>query len=305
MWDLCLSLLAYHAGDLDIKDFLRWKCHPTLQDAPWLFLDFVPDGKLKSYLLSHPNWYQNSLEIIEKMKAQNIHIIYPGHEDYPQNFYKLSKPPLFLTYIGQPIWQDQKCLSVVGSRNPTTRALNWMETHLRDVFPHVCSVSGGARGIDQKAHHISLRLAKPTVVFLPSGLQALYPKILEDMSDEIISKGGALISEFLPFVAIKRHHFHSRNRLIAALGDVLLVVEAKIKSGSILTANLASAMGQILAVLPTFPDDHKSQGNLKLLFEGAQPVASAKDLLSLIDLEYTKRTCESNPHFAATCHLEH
>ena len=274
---------------MSLTEFFSWKSHPTLEDSPYLLLDLVPPGKLRSYLLSHPDWYQKSVDLIKEFQAQNIHIIYPGHADYPEGFYKLSNPPLFLTYKGQPIWKDEKCLSVVGSRDPTSRALSWMDTHLRSVFSKVCSISGGARGIDQKTHNISLRLQRPTVAFLPSGLQAIYPESLSELSDEIIQTGGALVSEFMPHVVIQRHHFHIRNRLIAAISDVLLVVEAKIKSGSILTANLASAMGQPLAVLPTFPDEIQSQGNLKLLFEGAQPVASAQDILSLIELEYGKR----------------
>ena len=292
MWDLCLSILAYQSKGLNLIEFLRWRSHSVLQDSPLMFLDFLSDGKLKSYLLGHPNWYQSCLELIEKMKEQQIHILYPCHADYPNGFYRLSDPPLFLTYKGQPVWRDEKCLSVVGSREPTDRALTWMETHLKSVFSQVCSVSGGARGVDQKAHNMSLRLQRPTVAFLPSGLQAIYPESLKDLSCEIIETGGAMVSEFLPDVVMQRHHFHIRNRLIASISDLLLIVEARIKSGSILTANLASAMGQSLAVVPTFPDDIKSQGNLKLLFEGAQPVASAQDILSLIDLEYAKRTTD-------------
>lgn len=289
MWSLCLSLLAYQSKAISLVEFFSWTPHSTLEDSPYLLLDLVPNGKLRSYLLSHPDWYQKNVDLINKWQAQNINMLYPGHVDYPEGFYQLSDPPLFLTYKGQAVWKDEKCLSVVGSRKPTSRALSWMDTHLRSVFSKVCSVSGGARGIDQKTHNISLRLQRPTVAFLPSGLQAIYPESLRELSDEIIRTGGALVSEFMPHVMIQRHHFHTRNRLIAAISDVLLVVEAKIKSGSILTANLASAMGQPLAVLPTFPDEIQSQGNLKLLFEGAQPIASANDILSLVDLEYGKR----------------
>lgn len=293
MWNLCLSLLASHSGAICLEEFIRWaSCH-VLQDSPCLLLDVIPDGKLKSYLLKHPDWHTQILSQIKEFQKQGISILYPGHADYPQNFYKLPDPPLFLTYKGQPVWKDHKCLSVVGSREPTHRALQWMETHLKSVFLEVCSVSGGARGIDQKAHNISLRLQKPTVAFLPSGLKSIYPQSLATWSKEIIETGGAIVSEFLPHTMMQRHHFHRRNRLIAAIGDTLLVVEARIKSGSLLTANLASAIDQSLAVLPTFPDDIKTQGNLKLLFEGAQPVASSQDLLSLINLEYSKRVVNS------------
>ncbi len=292
MWNLCLSILSYHSQAICIEDFIKWLSSQTLQDSPCLLLDMIPDGKLKSYLLKHPDWYQQALEQIQKMQNQNIHIIYPGHINYPKNFYKLPDPPLFLTYEGQPVWKDHKCLSVVGSREPTDRALKWMETHLKSVFLEVCSVSGGARGIDQKAHNISLRTKRPTVVFLPSGLRCVYPKSLATWSNEIIETGGAIVSEFLPQTFMQKQHFHRRNRLIASISDTLLIVEARLKSGSLLTANLASNIDQSIAVLPSFPDDIQTEGNIKLLLEGVQPVVSSKDLLSLINLGYAKRQAQ-------------
>ncbi len=285
----CLSLLAYHSQGMTIEDFIKYSACQVIEKTSSLLLELVPNGKLRSYLLKHPDWYHQASMQIKQLKEQNIHILHVEHPDYPKNFYKLPDPPLFLTYQGQPVWKNNQCLSVVGSREPTTRALQWMETHLKSVFAEACSVSGGARGIDQKAHNISLRLKRPTVVFLPSGLKTIYPQTLSQWSNEIIEQGGAIVSEYLPEVAMQKHHFHRRNRLIAAIGDVLLVVEARIKSGTLLTANLASAIDQSLAVVPTFPDDVRSQGNLKLLLEGVQPVASSQDLLSLIHVGYEKR----------------
>lgn len=292
MWNLCLSILAYHSQAICIEDFIKWSSSQTLQKSPCLLLDLVPEGKLKSYLLEHPNWYQQALKQIKEIQEQNICMICPGHIDYPKNFYKLPNPPLFLTYEGQPVWKDHKCLSVVGSREPTDRALKWMETHLKSVFLEVCSVSGGARGIDQKTHNISLRIKRPTIAFLPSGLRCVYPHSLSFWSKEIIETRGAIVSEFLPYTKMHRYHFHQRNRLIASISDTLLIVEARLKSGSLLTANLASNIDQLIAVLPSFPDDIQTQGNIKLLLEGVQPVVSSQDLLSLINLGYEKRQAQ-------------
>ena len=159
-------------------------------------------------------------------------------------------------------------------------------------FAEVCSISGGARGIDQKAHNISLRIKRPTVAFLPSGLRSVYPRSLSDWSYEIIETGGAIVSEFLPYTTMRKQHFHQRNRLIASISDTLLIVEARLKSGSLLTANLASNIDQLIAVLPSFPDDIQTEGNIKLLLEGVQPIVSSEDLLSLINLGYAKRQAQ-------------
>ena len=91
---------------------------------------------------------------------------------------------------------------------------------------------------------------------------------------------------------MRKQHFHQRNRLIASISDTLLIVEARLKSGSLLTANLASNIDQLIAVLPSFPDDIQTEGNIKLLLEGVQPIVSSEDLLSLINLGYAKRQAQ-------------
>ena len=70
MWNLCLSILAYHSKAICIEDFIKWSSSKTLQDSPCLLLDMIPDGKLKSYLLKHPDWHQQALDQIQKYKRK-------------------------------------------------------------------------------------------------------------------------------------------------------------------------------------------------------------------------------------------
>ena len=213
-------------------------------------------------------------------------ILYPGHADFPEAFLLLSDPPLFLSCFGPPVWKDCRCLSVVGSRDPSRASLGWMETHLLEFIRRTgaATVSGGARGIDQKAHALSLRSKRPTIIFLPSGLGDPYPPEIGYWNKEVLQTGGAILSPYAPMQGVRKMHFEGRNRLIAALGQVLFVVEARRRSGSLMTSRLAREVDRTVCVLPSFPDEPRSMGTLDLLFDGGFPLRDANDLQSLFEL---------------------
>jgi len=140
-------------------------------------------------------------------------------------------------------------------------------------------ISGGARGVDQKAHMISLRSGRPTVAFLPAGLACVYPRDFSGWIEPICRAGGAVVSQFSPFSEMRKQNFHHRNRLIAQLAQSVFVAEAARKSGSYLTARLAVDLGKGVGVLPSSPNYVGNLGGLDLLFSGAQLIREARDLL--------------------------
>jgi DNA processing protein len=139
--------------------------------------------------------------------------------------------------------------------------------------------------VDQKAHLLSLRTGRPTVVFIPAGLEKIYPTSLQEWIPEILSMGGALLSEYENRQPMQKHFFAQRNRLISALGKATLVIEARRHSGTLLTAKEAIEQSRPLWVLPGHPMDFHCQGSLELLIEGATPVTSATDLSDLFNSE--------------------
>jgi DNA processing protein len=150
----------------------------------------------------------------------------------------------------------------------------------------VCySVSGGARGIDQKAHSLSLLAETPTVAFLPSGMNALYPRQFSDWIKPIVQQGGAVISEYEDEQEMQKHHFLQRNRLISALAEATLIIEAGLKSGTLLTAKQSVEQSRPVWVLPGHPLDSGFKGSVNLICEGATPVRDAQDLSVLFDSE--------------------
>lgn len=225
------------------------------------------------------NSYRTAFEEIQSAFARNIHMTLYGHELYPENCYAMEDPPWVLSYIGTPCWRLPS-LAVVGSREPSSESTQWMEKELLSL----CSserpviVSGGARGVDQKAHALALRNFLPTIIVLPSGLGQIYPSTLESWVESVVSSGGCLVSEYSLNQRMHKHLFHHRNRLIAALGDGTLLVEARRRSGTLITARHAVQLGRPVWVVPGHPLDPHFLGSLDLLSEGAQLVRDAEDL---------------------------
>lgn len=252
--------------------------------------------KLFSHLKTDRDWSHSKLaaflDKLEQKKSMGLHFTWPLEPDYPTHFYALTDPPPFLSYYGSPIWTTHPGLAVVGSRNPSEFSMDWMQIELGESLQkfkgRVYTVSGGARGIDQICHRLCLRLNVPTVVVSPSGLEQLYPPSLGDLKDFIVQSGGALLSEHLPSQKVFKSHFLPRNRLIAALGFSSLIVDARKRSGTYLTARHTLELGHPVFVVPCHPMDPNGQGSLELLFEGATMVRNAKDLNTYIDSEIIK-----------------
>ncbi|MGZ3748212.1 MAG: DNA-processing protein DprA [Pseudobdellovibrionaceae bacterium] len=246
---------------------------------------------LRSYLREHEPFFfreicerrstfQREEEDLGRLRKRGVNFTYIGEAFYPSSFRHMPGAPLFLSYKGHPTWFAEKSLAVVGSRDASQLSHSWMEESfaefLRQEKPVV--VSGGARGVDQMAHQLALRNACPTVVVLPSGLEFIYPKSLEAWEVKIIDGGGCLLSEYAYSEKMQKHFFHDRNRLIAGLGIMTLLVESRRRSGSLLTAQKTLQLGKTVLVVPGHPCDNSHLGNLDLLSEGATPVRDAQEL---------------------------
>lgn len=246
----------------------------------------LPSCTLKVELLDKPHAWDAAQVTLDWCFKNKITILYPGHEKYPEEFAALPQPPQFLSVLGSLDCLRGVGLSVVGARDHSQNALKWMEEHFLTAlrYQNLFTVSGGARGVDQIAHRLSLRAGRPTIAFLPSGLGNMYPADFPHWSESIVSGGGAVVSEYPPMTMMTKNNFHRRNRMIAALGRGLFVVEAGRKSGSLITAKFALELGKPICVLPASPLDPRALGTLDLLFDGATPIRDAADLLTFLAL---------------------
>jgi DNA processing protein len=234
-------------------------------------------------------WKQNQNFITDRCYsyAENeIHFTYPGCWDYPEAFLKNIDPvPLLISYLGHPHWNQNLNLAVVGSRKMSPLTQEWFNHQLLPLLNRksINVVSGGARGVDQAAHLCALRAKKPTFVFLPSGINKIYPSDLGEWKDEVIGSGGAFISEYAPDEELKKYYFIERNRLIAAIANFILVAQGELRSGTMLTAKWALDLGRDIGAIPGHPMDPSYSGNLSLIRAGVPSVIDRQDLEDLID----------------------
>ena len=217
------------------------------------------------------------------LEKNNVSWCTPEDAIYPSIFRDYQTGPLCLSYLGRPIWKDWNWLAVVGSRTPFRETLTWLDLELPKIFEieNLSILSGGARGVDQKAHAICLRLKKPTICIVPSGLGALYPSELEKWVEPILRYDGCVMSGFSYRALMNKSHFHIRNRWIVRLSQLVLVAQAARKSGSAMTGKIAMETldGDQVYVLPCSPLNRQGLGGLDLICDGAQVARDGLDLM--------------------------
>lgn len=202
------------------------------------------------------------------------------HPLYPEALRETHDPPLCLFVRGQvSAWPDQ-AVAVVGSRNPTRQGLENAHRFASCLADNGwCVVSGLALGIDGAAHQgaLSTHIKCSTVAVVGTGLDQVYPASHQGLAEDIAGQ-GMLVSELLPGAAPLAAHFPRRNRLIAALSQASLVVEASLRSGSLITARLALDLGRDVLAVPGSIHSPQSRGCHALIKQGAKLVESIQDV---------------------------
>jgi DNA processing protein len=203
--------------------------------------------------------------------------------DYPAGLLEMPDPPLLLYRLGRLVPVPPRALAVVGSRNPTAQGLQNARRFAKAFAQNgVTVVSGMALGIDGAAHDGALEGAAAdaiaTIAVVGTGLDRVYPRQHLDLAHRIAAR-GMIISEYPLGTPPLPPNFPRRNRLIAALGQGTLVVEAALQSGSLITARLASEQGKEVFAIPGSIHSPHARGCHALLRQGAKLVESAQDVL--------------------------
>ncbi|MBP6925547.1 MAG: DNA-processing protein DprA [Candidatus Pacebacteria bacterium] len=201
----------------------------------------------------------------------------------PEPLREIPDPPKQLFVRGQlPSFDDYVYLTIVGSRTYTNYGKEVCETLIKGLAGYpIVIVSGLALGIDTIAHHSALRHKLKTVAMPGSGLSdaAIYPASNIGLAREILQAGGALVSEFKPDQESAPWTFPRRNRLMAGISQATLVIEATNKSGTRITAKLATEYNRDVFAVPGNIFSESSSGSNQLLREGATPITCAQDIL--------------------------
>jgi DNA processing protein len=199
--------------------------------------------------------------------------------DYPQSLLSADDPPVLLYAKGDTALLNRPMLAVVGSRNGTTQGERDAEAFSKVLGDAgLTIVSGLALGIDAAAHRGGLATAAGTVAVIGTGADRLYPARNETLARAIAEK-GVVLSEFPLGTPAIGANFPRRNRIIAGLGLGCLVVEAALRSGSLITARLAAESGREVFAIPGSIHSPLSRGCHQLIRQGAKLVESAQDIL--------------------------
>ncbi|WP_394232544.1 DNA-processing protein DprA [Niallia oryzisoli] len=223
---------------------------------------------------------QSILNRIQQYEIENIQIITIFDPEYPQLLKETYKPPWVLYTKGDPVLLSaEKKLAVVGSRQATAFGKKSIELLFPQIVTHqVVVVSGLAAGIDAEAHQTAIRLGGRTIGVIAGGFEHIYPKQNEKLAQDMM-KNHLVISEYPPSTSPQKWHFPMRNRIIAGISHGTLVIEAKKRSGSLITADYALQEGREVFAIPGHILSPYSVGTNELIQQGAKLIITSKDIL--------------------------
>lgn len=214
------------------------------------------------------------------IQEHGIHAVSYLEPDFPEKLQPLEDAPALLFYQGNLRALRYPSISMVGSRNASYKGLEATRKIAERLSQSgIAVVSGLAYGIDAAAHQGCLKGESPTVAVVGCGLDQDYPAENAGLKRNILQSGGVVLSEYAPGEKPLGWHFPYRNRIISGLSDALVVMEARIRSGSMTTVQHALNQGKEVFVYPGDPESARSEGNHQLLREGAIYFTKAEDIL--------------------------
>jgi len=230
---------------------------------------------------------------LQRIEKAGVRVVARDDAEYPKNLREVYDPPVVLYVKGELSERDSLAIAVVGSRRTT---LYGQEMARKLAFQlarvGVTVVSGLARGIDTAAHNGALQAKGRTVGVIGCGIDVMYPAENQKLADEIVEKGGAVVTEFPFGVKPDKQNFPMRNRIISGWSLGTVVVEANLKSGALITANQAGEQGRQVFAVPGRADSILSRGTNKLIKDGAKLTEDVEDILNEFEYLFPKRATE-------------
>ncbi len=259
------NLMEYFEGDPSAVFQAKKSDLHSVNGVGTKMIDSLTDSKNQDWLIS------------EKKKIKSRDASFITQPELPSLLLEIYDPPIGLYVKGE--MPNLPFIAIVGTRNPTM----YGQKQAREMAAQLtsagfCIVSGMARGIDSAAHAGALEAGGPTVAFLGSGLDIVYPPENINLYQRII-KNGAVVSEFPFGRKADRRTFPMRNRLVSGVSQAVLVVESASSGGSLITAQFAADQGRTVFAVPGRIDQPSSAGCHKIIREGATLVRSSADII--------------------------
>jgi len=280
---------------LALKQIPRLAIHKKLALVKMVGLSqlfLLPASKLATYKLSQkqqlaitsPEWSKIEAIISLSKKCQS-EIIGFDDENYPPLLKEIYDPPLVLFIKGNKNLLGQQQVAIVGSRNSSTSGRENAFHFANQLVKHSIVVTSGlALGIDAAAHKGALNGEGGTIAVVATGLDSVYPARHKVLAKDIVTKNGLIISEFVPGTSPKAGNFPRRNRIISGLSLGVLIVEATIKSGSLITARCAMEQNREVFAIPSSIQNPQARGCHWLIKQGAKLVEEFADIVEEINI---------------------
>ena len=198
--------------------------------------------------------------------------------EYPEELLWMHNPPVLLFYEGNIDLLKHPKIAVVGSRSCSRTGIQSVEKIINELNNELIVVSGLAKGIDAVAHYAAIRNGGKTIGVIGTGLDVFYPRSNKQLQ-KYMSGNHLVLTEYGPGQGTQKHHFPERNRIIAGLSRAVIVAEARMRSGSLITCERAMEEGRDVFAIPGSILDGRSDGCHHLIQEGAKLVTSGKDVL--------------------------
>ena len=222
------------------------------------------------------------------MKIVKIH---SEEKAYPKRLLEIKGYPEEIFASGNlELLKAPYTVGIVGARECTEYGRKVAFSFAKELSKNgICIISGMAIGIDGAAHDGAIKEKGKTIAVLGNGLNYIYPEENEWLFHKILTNGGCILSEYEPNVEINMQRFPKRNRIISALSDIILVVEAEYRSGSSITAKYAKEMEKIVCAIPSNIDSYSGIGTNRLLQKGAKLITKPSQIIELLEYENEKR----------------
>lgn len=275
-----LSILGIGTKRLD-KLFHKYEKIENIWNAKEYELIYIEGiGQSLAHKIASKEYKEKVNNYIEEMENQNIKVITLQDKEYPDKLKNIFDKPIVLYVKGNKDILNDFSLGIVGCRECSEYGKN-TAIQIAECLSnnHINVISGMAKGIDSYAHIGALKGKEKTIAVVGCGVDVVYPSENYKLYNDIIQNDGAIVSEYIIGTQPERTYFPARNRIISGMSDGIIVVEAKEKSGTLITVDFALEQGKNVFAVPGNINSKYSKGTNDLIKQGAKPITSLKDIL--------------------------
>lgn len=270
-------------GDINARKLIRYmgSASAVFEESPGKLMLIPGIGKTIISHLGSKSLVNKASEELDYIRKHDIVIKCHDDDNYPRRLRECPDAPLVIYYKGNASLNEEKIISIVGTRNITRRGKEICKSLVSDLaagHPETVIVSGLAYGADITAHKAALKERLKTIAVLGHGFRTMYPSVHLPVAKEILTH-GALVTDFPSSEPPERNNFLKRNRIIAGLSDATIIIESGRKGGAMVTADIAMSYNREVMAVPGFPGERYSEGcNLLIKSTRAALIESAGDI---------------------------